>query len=118
HSRSRIILMTGADPRVLNTAERIGIGYGLDIVATLRKPFAVNELRAALETPQKATDPLRRGNVSIEHELHRAIGGNELVLHYQPKIRLTTGRIVGAEALVRWHHPTLGLLPPGRFIPV
>ncbi|HEX7005690.1 MAG TPA: EAL domain-containing response regulator [Alphaproteobacteria bacterium] len=118
HSRSRIILMTGADPRVLNTAERIGIGYGLDIVATLRKPFAINELRAALETPQKATDPLRRGNVSIEHELHRAIGGNELVLHYQPKIRLDTGRIVGAEALVRWHHPTLGLLPPGRFIPV
>ena len=118
HSRSRIILMTGADPRVLNTAERIGIGYGLDIAGTLRKPFAINDLRTALETPQKSTDLLRRGSVSIEHELHRAIGGNELVLHYQPKIRLTTGRIVGAEALVRWHHPTLGLLAPARFIPV
>jgi EAL domain-containing protein (putative c-di-GMP-specific phosphodiesterase class I) len=118
HSRSRIILMTGTDPRVLNTAERIGLGYGLNIAGTLRKPFAIADLRAALDMPQKSYDATRRGGVSIEHELHRAIAGNELVLHYQPKIRLNTGRIVGAEALVRWHHPTLGLLPPGRFIPV
>ncbi|MGE5148079.1 MAG: EAL domain-containing protein [Candidatus Eiseniibacteriota bacterium] len=118
HSRSRIVLMTGADPRILNTAERIGFGYGLNIAATLRKPFAIADLREALVMPQKAFDIARRYGVSIEHELHRAITGNELVLHYQPKIKLTTGRIVGVEALVRWHHPKLGLLPPARFIPV
>jgi EAL domain-containing protein (putative c-di-GMP-specific phosphodiesterase class I)/CheY-like chemotaxis protein len=118
HSRSRIVLMTGADPRILNTAERIGLGYGLNIAGTLRKPFAIADLRAALAMPQKAFEIARRYGVSIEHELHRAISGNELVLHYQPKIKLTTGRIIGVEALIRWHHPTLGLLPPARFIPV
>ena len=118
HSHSRIVLMTGADPRVLNTAERIGLGYGLNIAATLRKPFAIAALRAALTSTANPADIARRSGVSIAHELHRAIAGNELVLHYQPKIKLSTGRITGAEALVRWHHPTLGLLPPGRFIPV
>jgi len=118
HSRSRIILMTGADPRVLNTAERVGLGYGLNVAATLRKPFAIADLRTALTSSANPADIARRSGVSIAHELHRAIAGNELVLHYQPKIRLSTGRIIGAEALVRWHHPTLGLLPPGRFIPV
>jgi EAL domain-containing protein (putative c-di-GMP-specific phosphodiesterase class I)/FixJ family two-component response regulator len=118
HSRSRIILMTGADPRVLNTAERVGLGYGLNIAATLRKPFAIADLRTALTASASPADTGRRSAMSIAHELHRAIGGDELVLHYQPKIRLATGRIIGAEALVRWHHPTLGLLPPSRFIPV
>ncbi|HEU0283423.1 MAG TPA: EAL domain-containing protein [Gallionella sp.] len=49
-------------------------------------------------------------------ELRDAIEQNQLVLHFQPKVELKTGRIVGNEALVRWHHPRLGLLFPDRFI--
>jgi diguanylate cyclase (GGDEF)-like protein/PAS domain S-box-containing protein len=49
-------------------------------------------------------------------ELRHGIGAGELVTHYQPVIDLTTASIVGAEALVRWHHPTLGLLQPAEFI--
>lgn len=48
--------------------------------------------------------------------LRKAITGGELVLHYQPQFDLATGRIIGAEALVRWQHPTEGLLSPGSFI--
>jgi diguanylate cyclase (GGDEF)-like protein len=51
-------------------------------------------------------------------ELRHAIEHGQLVVHYQPKADLTTGRICGAEALVRWEHPTLGLLPPLDFIPL
>jgi diguanylate cyclase (GGDEF)-like protein len=51
-------------------------------------------------------------------ELRHAIEHDQLVVHYQPKAELTTGRICGAEALVRWQHPTLGLLPPADFIPL
>jgi EAL domain-containing protein (putative c-di-GMP-specific phosphodiesterase class I) len=55
---------------------------------------------------------------SIEASLRRALKRNEFVLHYQPKVDLATGLISGAEALVRWNHPTRGLVPPAQFIPI
>jgi diguanylate cyclase (GGDEF)-like protein/PAS domain S-box-containing protein len=55
---------------------------------------------------------------SIEENLRRALERNEFTLHYQPKVSLNTGEITGAEALIRWKHPTEGLVSPARFIPV
>jgi diguanylate cyclase (GGDEF)-like protein len=55
---------------------------------------------------------------SIEESLRRGLERQEFALHYQPKIDLRTGAITGAEALIRWTHPTRGLIPPSRFIPV
>jgi diguanylate cyclase (GGDEF)-like protein/PAS domain S-box-containing protein len=55
---------------------------------------------------------------SLEASLHHAIERQELVLHYQPKFNLVNGEVCGAEALIRWRHPQLGLIPPGRFIAV
>jgi diguanylate cyclase (GGDEF)-like protein len=49
-------------------------------------------------------------------ELRDAIEQNQLLLHFQPKVALKTGRIIGNEALVRWQHPRLGLVPPDKFI--
>lgn len=49
-------------------------------------------------------------------ELQRALSGEQFVLFYQPKVDLTSGRVIGAEALIRWQHPTRGLLPPGVFL--
>ncbi len=56
--------------------------------------------------------------LDIENGLRRALLNNELRLHYQPKVELESRKIVGAEALVRWQHPDLGLLPPSEFIPI
>ncbi|GIE94464.1 putative bifunctional diguanylate cyclase/phosphodiesterase [Paractinoplanes rishiriensis] len=50
-------------------------------------------------------------------ELQRGLGKGELVVFYQPKVDALTGALIGVEALVRWQHPTRGLLPPGRFLP-
>jgi len=56
--------------------------------------------------------------LTLENELRRGIAQDELVLHYQPQVCTKTGSIVGLEALVRWNHPTMGMVQPGRFIPV
>ncbi len=54
----------------------------------------------------------------LEGELRQAIENGQLRAYYQPKVRLSDGALIGAEALVRWQHPTHGLIPPGQFIPV
>ncbi|WP_419759751.1 EAL and GGDEF domain-containing protein [Acidisoma sp.] len=54
----------------------------------------------------------------LEEGLHHAIENREFALHYQPKIDIRTGALTGAEALIRWTHPTRGAIPPGVFIPV
>jgi diguanylate cyclase (GGDEF)-like protein/PAS domain S-box-containing protein len=65
------------------------------------------------EMNQRAKEHLR-----IEGELRHALGAGELCLHYQPKVSLRNGRIVGAEALLRWQHPERGMIAPGLFIGV
>jgi diguanylate cyclase (GGDEF)-like protein/PAS domain S-box-containing protein len=54
----------------------------------------------------------------IESGLRNALGNGELLLHYQPKFSISSGKIIGAEALVRWRHPQRGLVPPAEFIPL
>lgn len=54
----------------------------------------------------------------LENKLRRAIEQEQFVLHYQPKVECSTGRVTGLEALIRWHDPESGLVPPGQFIPI
>ncbi|MYN02006.1 EAL domain-containing protein [Pseudoduganella sp. DS3] len=54
----------------------------------------------------------------IESGLRQALGNGQLLLHYQPKFEISSGKIIGAEALVRWKHPERGLVPPAEFIPL
>ena len=56
--------------------------------------------------------------LALERDLHHAVDRGEFALHYQPIINLTTGRVTGFEALLRWEHPTWGQIPPLSFIPV
>lgn len=56
--------------------------------------------------------------MQIESRLHHALERNEYLIYYQPRIQLDTGRITGAEALIRWNNPDLGLVQPGEFIPL
>lgn len=59
-----------------------------------------------------------KDQLSLEAQLHKAISNNELLLYYQPKWSLKEIRVTGVEALVRWHHPELGLQSPAQFITI
>jgi diguanylate cyclase (GGDEF)-like protein/PAS domain S-box-containing protein len=54
----------------------------------------------------------------LERDLRKAIMNNEFIAHFQPRVNSSTGKIVSAEALIRWNHPKLGLVSPGKFIPL
>jgi diguanylate cyclase (GGDEF)-like protein len=74
--------------------------------------------RSTFELYDPRRDEHSRERVLLLGELPRAIRGDELVLNYQPKVDLHSGRIAGVEALVRWQHPTRGQLSPDRFLPL
>ena len=66
---------------------------------------------------ERSLDERTRTGLALDHDLRRAAAQRDLEVHYQPIIDLRTGEVAAAEALVRWHHPTLGPIPPSVFIP-
>lgn len=67
-------------------------------------------------TPEMQEHSIRK--LQLENALRHAVELDQLVLHYQPQISLESGRVIGAEALVRWQHPEFGLVSPAEFIPI
>jgi len=82
----------------------------------LYRAKAAGRSRTATYAPAMGSGAM--GHLALEHDLRGALAREELVLYYQPKVDLVTGRIAAFEALVRWQHPTRGLVPPGDFIPL
>ncbi|WP_051515567.1 putative bifunctional diguanylate cyclase/phosphodiesterase [Candidatus Blastococcus massiliensis] len=78
--------------------------------------YSAKSTRSGVATYDEDRDGHGRHRLEDVAQLRRAIEGGELVLHYQPKLALPTGRVDGVEALVRWQHPTRGLLYPDAFI--
>ena len=117
-------LLSGQDYRVTGS---VGVSIypdDTDDVRTLLKNADTAMYRAKEQgknafqfySPQMNVNTTER--LTLESSLHRALDRNELVLHYQPLVDIRSGRITGAEALVRWQHPELGLMPPAKFIPL
>ncbi|HHB12151.1 MAG TPA: EAL domain-containing protein [Chromatiales bacterium] len=95
------------------------IVHGDDLVkkADAAMAYAHDRATAFALYDEEVEGPSREA-MSLLGGLPEAIRRGHLVLHYQPKVDLTRRRIVGVEALLRWNHPDLGLLPPGKFVPM
>ena len=74
--------------------------------------------RNRYQTYRKEMARHKRERLSLESQLHTALKRNELMLYFQPKLSVNGKEVVGAEALLRWRHPTLGVVPPLEFIPL
>jgi diguanylate cyclase (GGDEF)-like protein/PAS domain S-box-containing protein len=111
----------------IRTAASVGIAiYDLDATdaETLLSRADVALYRAKAEgrgTYRFFTDAMDtdvRTRVKVNAELHDAITSDQLFLMYQPQVDVDTGHIIGVEALIRWQHPTRGIVSPGEFIPI
>lgn len=114
-----VILVSGEDERIVHTASRLATAHALHVLGTLNKPVQPDALRRLLDATLAPKAPPRPvGKVYGPEELAAAIAGGQLVNYYQPKVELATGVVVGVETLVRWQHPTDGLVFPDQFIAV
>jgi len=119
-SKAQILVASGVDSKVMDSAVRLGQERCLDMAGFIHKPIRLQELRQLLRGLAPKSDAVKPALAATEmarDDLALAIDRNELVLHYQPQMDLASSRIVG-EALIRWQHPSLGLLPPITFLPL
>ncbi|GAB1594947.1 putative bifunctional diguanylate cyclase/phosphodiesterase [Lysobacter claricitrinus] len=108
----------------LDLAPAVGLAlspvHGRDAATLLRRADVALIAALGADEPvavyDAATDPHRPERLSLMGDLQRALGGDALALHYQPKLHLASGRIDGAEGLVRWSHPERGPLAPDMFV--
>ena len=111
HPGTPIVLMSGCDPRLLTMAENACKEHDCTIAGVLSKPFEMSALATILKRYRRDTAETAR------QRLEQAMRAGAIVPHYQPIVDLQTGILAGAEALVRWEHPELGLLSPANIIP-
>ena len=79
--------------------------------------YVAKDAHAGVTVYSSQLDPNTADHLALLGDLRHAVSRNEFVLHYQPKASMTSMRVSGAEALIRWQHPAHGLLYPDRFIP-
>jgi hypothetical protein len=104
------------DDGTLAAGEKIAAPKG-DVVLTMTGDIGAANKDKKLELDLASLESLRRVRLEAA-ELRHVADRDQLVLHYQPIVELVSGRITRVEALVRWDHPTKGLLPPLAFIPL
>ncbi len=113
-----LVLVSGEDGRVLQTVQRLAQAHHVHVLGILGKPVVPEALHRllALHASRRIAPPLEPRRLFTPDEVRQAIAGRQLVTHYQPKVELVSGHVVGVEALVRWLHPQAGLVLPDRFI--
>lgn len=119
--KAGIVLASGEDERILQTAHTLASSHDLYILGAIQKPIKPVPLQALLaqfDPDRTVHSAIVRFDPISEEELREGIKGNELHVVYQPKVSVAERRVVGVEALARWKHPLRGVLEPGTFIPL
>jgi EAL domain-containing protein (putative c-di-GMP-specific phosphodiesterase class I) len=117
HRGMPVILVSGADQSLLDTAGRIAEMHKLRVIGTFAKPFSLDVLRAAmLEWSQIADGANDPTGPKIQVGPDELLDPTLLHLAYQPKVSTLTGEVTGVEALVRWRHPQHGDVSPSIFV--
>lgn len=113
-----VILVSGEDPRLLDSVTTLAEQQHLSILGALHKPVRKADLEKLLRdyNPVQRETPDGPGAMVFADELQSAIINEDLTVFFQPQISVSDGQIIGLEALARWNHPEKGWIPPGVFI--
>lgn len=116
--RGNVILLSGEGPRIIHAVRKLLSSSPLLILGALEKPAGRTALRMLLDRWQPMVAPAAAAlrPTYTAADLQAAQQAEQWMLHYQPKVDLRTGALIGTEALVRWNHPLHGLVYPDRFI--
>jgi len=120
HFGGQLVLFSGEDDRTMQAAASLARRQNLRLLGILKKPINLDALRKILVAAAPAVRDADRPKRKIygPEELRRALDNDELISYYQPKVLLADGEPIEAECLVRWQHPTDGMVFPDQFIPV
>lgn len=117
-------LISGRNPELLDDIKAIGERHGLNMLAPIQKPFRTELLKQLFDVgasqpggARRTDEPSDGNGHDPQFDLDEALTKRWIDLHYQPKLDLGSGRIVGAEGLARLSHPVHGLLGPTTFLP-
>jgi EAL domain-containing protein (putative c-di-GMP-specific phosphodiesterase class I) len=115
-----LVLVSGENPRTREAVEQLARAHGLRVLGTLGKPVTTESLMRVLDAMPAGRLPGQAPQLPLyaPADLQLAILRGELRNHYQPKVELATGKVVGLEVLVRWQHPRDGLVLPCHFVPM
>lgn len=115
-----IILVSGEDQRLLESVENLAVQYHLRILGSIAKPVGNEALESVLNRHENSQQPSAQGPAILvfADELQAAILAGQLQVHYQPQVDVKTRKLLGVEALARWHHNDKGFIPPGIFISI
>ncbi len=116
-----VVPFSGEAPEVLDSVAQLARAHGLHVAGALSKPPRREQLQAlpwacaGRGLQQPAVEPAWQ---PAETDLREALAQGQVECFYQPKVDVHTGALAGFEALARWRHPSHGLVPPGRFVPL
>ncbi|PKH04386.1 hypothetical protein CXF72_01190 [Psychromonas sp. MB-3u-54] len=115
-----IILVSGEDSRMLQTAERLVRAHNIPLLGSLQKPVNPQNLSTLIDSwkPSCYVSPQVVKKIYDADDVRAAIVNHQLVNYYQPKVDVASGKVMGVETLVRWRHPQYGLVFPDQFIGV
>jgi len=114
-----VVVTSVEDERVIESAGLLASQQGLHLLGSIPKPLSAEKLAPVLARLAALRSPtLPAPSPRSAEELQLAFDRDELFLVYQPQIAMRTGKLAGAEALVRWRHPTAGVLDAGAFVPM
>ena len=120
HYVGSLILVSGEDERMLQTAEKLVQAHKIPILGHLHKPVTPESLSLLLDkwTPPSRSSQGIPKKIYHAEELRAALDNHELINYYQPKVAVASGEVIVVETLVRWNHPVDGIVFPDMFIGV